>query len=165
MGQTTDTTSSTKFLDACAPEIKQIFEYWDSKRRGRRMPSREDIDPIEIPRLLPKVQLVDVEQDPLRFRYRLVGTEMVARRGSDPTGKEVGKAFYGSDPQRIIANYTYVVEHKTHQYSNTQFKEPRGWYVSLERIYLPLSEDDDLVNKILVLVIWSDRIYRTGGSE
>ena len=38
------------------------------------MPSRLDIDPVEIPALLPYVMLIDVVK-PLNFRYRLIGTE------------------------------------------------------------------------------------------
>lgn len=152
-----DATSSLEFLNGCAPEIAKIFRYWLSKGRNEQLPSRKDIDPVDIPDLLPKVQLVDVERNPLRFRYRLVGTELVERRGNDPTGKDVASAFYGADLQRVLENYTYVTDTQVFQYSNTKFQEPRGWYVSLERIYLPLSEDGETVDKILVLVIWSDK--------
>ena len=38
-----------------------------------RMPRRADIDPAEITRHLPGIQLIDVKRDPLDFVYRLVG--------------------------------------------------------------------------------------------
>ncbi|MBV5325778.1 MAG: PAS domain-containing protein [Rhodospirillaceae bacterium] len=36
------------FLEVCTPRIKRAYEYWDSKRNGRSMPSRAYIDPNEI---------------------------------------------------------------------------------------------------------------------
>jgi hypothetical protein len=153
--------SSMDFLKSCTPEIRSIYDYWDRKRQSRNMASRDDIDPIEIPELLPRIQLIDVEGAPVRFRYRLVGTELVTRRGFDPTGMEVDAAFYGADAQRVLSNYAYVTENKTHQYSRTVFEERRGWNVWLERIYLPLSQDGESVNMILVLVNWLDNQNET----
>ncbi len=53
--------------------------------RGRTLPSRWDIDPIEIPRLLPHIMLVDV-MGPSLYRYRLVGTEIATTMGVNATG-------------------------------------------------------------------------------
>jgi hypothetical protein len=53
--------------------------------RGRALPSRSDIDPIEIPRLLPHIMLVDV-MGPGLYRYRLVGTEIATAMGVNARG-------------------------------------------------------------------------------
>ena len=58
----------------CSPLVQEAWNYWNQKRGGRRMPSRKDIDPVEIPRLLSSTALVDVLRDPLDFRFRLLGT-------------------------------------------------------------------------------------------
>ena len=44
--------------------LVEFLEYWRGKCDGRAMPARADIDPLEIPRLLPYVYLVDVLDDP-----------------------------------------------------------------------------------------------------
>jgi hypothetical protein len=31
------------------PKVRRMYEYWLAKRAGRRMPSRSDIDPLELP--------------------------------------------------------------------------------------------------------------------
>ncbi|MBG06491.1 MAG: hypothetical protein CMM59_20710 [Rhodospirillaceae bacterium] len=51
---------SAEFIQSRNERIRGIYEYWDSKRQGRRMPSRADIDPVEIPEYLSNVILVDV---------------------------------------------------------------------------------------------------------
>lgn len=43
------------------------------KRGGRKMPTRDEIDPADIRDLPPNIVMVDIEQ-PFRVRYRLVGT-------------------------------------------------------------------------------------------
>lgn len=56
--------------------IDAAWSHWEKIRGARAMPSRADLDPIDIPRLLPFTILVDVLHDPLDFRYRLLGTEL-----------------------------------------------------------------------------------------
>lgn len=55
--------------------LRQLFAYWRSKRRGRAMPARADIDPTEIPWALAHIFLVDYAPAD-GFRYRLAGTDL-----------------------------------------------------------------------------------------
>ena len=77
------------------------FEYWMSKRAGRRMPSRSDIDPAEIADLLPNVILIDVKHDPLDFRYRLIGTVIDAHMKEPMTGRWMSSIPHQRAPSRI----------------------------------------------------------------
>ncbi|WP_340119620.1 PAS domain-containing protein [Pelagibius sp. 7325] len=57
------------------PALRRLFDYWRGKRRGRPMPAKDDIDPIEIPWSLTRIFLMDY--DPATgFRYRLAGSEI-----------------------------------------------------------------------------------------
>ena len=82
--------------------IRALYDYWDGKRGGRRMPARPDIDPLEFVPHLPGIMLVDVVADERRFVYRLVGTREVEARGEDPTGKSVVDKYFGSSPVTSI---------------------------------------------------------------
>jgi hypothetical protein len=99
-----------------APEgqrLRAIHAYWDGKRRGRLMPSRADIDPLELKPYLPQLVLLDVEGDPPRFRYRLVGAEVTrVRQGlvkSDPTGEFVDAVTHHQGTAAVLAHYRRVV--------------------------------------------------------
>src|SRR3546814_13207096 len=73
------------FLGRCHPDIRSIFDYWNGRRRGRRMPARGDFDPLlETPRLLPTLSLVDAHRPPFRPTSRLVGTTEVQNVGCAP---------------------------------------------------------------------------------
>lgn len=70
------------------PTLGALFRYWDAQRRGRKMPARQDIDPIAMgPKLLPHLMLCEVTEHGNKIRFRLVGTSLVKRLGFDPTGQ------------------------------------------------------------------------------
>ncbi len=71
-------------------DILSLLEsYWNSKCAAGSLPSRRDIDPSEIRRLLAHIALVDVAMDGGGFRYRLVGTRVVQQLAYDPTGRDL----------------------------------------------------------------------------
>ena len=55
---------------------------WEGLKRGRPFPSRQDIDPFVFQAWLPYISIVELQDDPFRVFYRLVGTE-VARFGQE----------------------------------------------------------------------------------
>jgi hypothetical protein len=61
------------------PFVIATFDYWTRKVRNRTTTARRDLDPCEIPSLLPWLILTDVSDNPLDFRYRLIGTQVVAQ--------------------------------------------------------------------------------------
>ena len=60
------------------PKLLRLAEYWLSKRAGRPMPTRADIDPLDIVWALPSIYLVDYERASGTYRYRLAGSEIEA---------------------------------------------------------------------------------------
>jgi hypothetical protein len=130
-----------------------MYAYWQRKRAGRSMPTRADIDPGEIRRLLPGVLLVDVVHrpgTPMDFIYRLVGTREVEMRGHDPTGKRVADAFYGQSADEVTECYRRVVEHGRPYLDDDCFHLPGQEWSPTASIYLPLSQDGRLVTMVLV---------------
>ena len=75
--------SAEEHLDQPGREnIRAFYEYWHSKRRGNQIPLRTEIDPLDIPKLLRNIFLVDIfDGPPVDYRYRLVGTEIVELDG------------------------------------------------------------------------------------
>src|SRR5271165_4002420 len=65
-----------------------LYAYWQAKRGARLMPARSDIDPADIPALLPYVMLIEKAGN--QFLYRLVGSGVVREVGHDATGTYVG---------------------------------------------------------------------------
>jgi hypothetical protein len=137
-------------IRAADPSIGAVAAYWRQKAGQRSMPSRADIDPLELKQYLPGIGLVDVVPDERRFVYRLAGTHQVAQRGNDPTGRSVIEAFYGTDLEEALAIYSYVVTHKRPFCYLGPYRAPDGLLEDEDLVFLPLSDNDQDVNMILV---------------
>ncbi len=144
--------STPDWLVDMPPEIEVLYRYWDEKRGRRRMPRRSDLDPADLTAYLPSILLVDVVQDDRLYVYRLVGTREVSMRGKDPTGKPVMDNTF-LDREQALRNYDQVVLSKApHVDATPTTSEDREW-LDMETIFLPLSEDDNEVDKILVYTV------------
>jgi hypothetical protein len=71
---------------------EELFAYWASLRRGVRLPTRRDLDPGAIKRLLPAVSLIDV-LDERDFRVRLAGTALYDVYGGETTGRRLAEVY------------------------------------------------------------------------
>jgi len=137
-------------IGACHKTVQAMYDYWLAKRGSRAMPARADIEPAEIKKLLPMMVLVDVTNDARRFVYRLVGTQEVSERGTDPTGKPVAEAFFGGSLEESLSCYEYVVRNRAPFCYRDPYAAPDGQVQNDDIVYLPLSDDGANVNMILV---------------
>ena len=67
--------------------VRQFLQLWQDAHVGGRAPGKDFLDPIRLRFLLGSLSLLEVQPEPLRFRYRLVGTDIVERLGHELTGK------------------------------------------------------------------------------
>jgi hypothetical protein len=133
--------------------LLQLHAYWRHKATGRPMPCRADLDPIEIPQLLPHVMLVDVLRSS-RYRYRLIGTENAREHGINATGCYLDEVLPGPEYQaHVIGLYDECLRFRRPLYSECLFLSP-GQQGELERhtkvLFLPLSDDGENINIVLV---------------
>lgn len=66
--------------------VRQFLQLWFDARANGEMPGKDFLDPLRLRFLLGSLSLLEVQPDPLRFRYRLVGTDIVQRLGHELTG-------------------------------------------------------------------------------
>jgi hypothetical protein len=62
--------------DARSEKLRELFAYWQALHRDGRPGPRTGFDPTEVPRLLSSLLLGDIEADPFRVFFRLVGTRV-----------------------------------------------------------------------------------------
>jgi hypothetical protein len=120
------------------------------------MPTRADIDPLEMRQWLPRLSLVDVSQDGRQFTYRLVGTQMVDLLGVNPTGRLVEAAWPEGLAESVVDGYRQVVETRKPVFCQQingwlEDQKPTAWAMRL-----PLSSDGEEVDMILAYL--SDNI-------
>jgi hypothetical protein len=129
--------------------LSALWAYWRDKRQDRAMPRRRDIDPAEIPRLLPHLQLVERAADG-RFRYRLTGTAVVEAYGQELTGAFVDEVI--PPHRRAVAERHYALAFDSGRpiFVRNKYTTPNGAELMVTRVILPLSEDGRAVNLLLM---------------
>lgn len=126
-----------------------VLTYWETRRGARHMPARRDMDPTDIPRVLPHLQLIE-PVPPDRFRYRLVGTAIVQTFGHDYTGRFLDELSLGSERINFFASKLGTVRDSGRPlFVRTQYISAKGVHFMANRLYVPLSENDRDVNMIL----------------
>ena len=141
--------------------VKLAHSYWVGAKRGRHMPARSDIDPLDLRVCLGWICMIEVvDGAPKRFRYRLDGSKLVETTGFDLTGKYVDQIE--SEDYRQIANFVYsrVVQSRAPLFlGSTEDWLQSGFY--MESVTLPLSEDGENVS-VLMEVICPAKTLRPG---
>jgi hypothetical protein len=140
------------------PSVGQFFDYWVAIAPPARLPGRQHVAPEQIPRLLSRIWMLDVYRDPLRYRYRLCGTEMVRSLGREVTGTWLDEVH-----PELIANpeprdrLRFAVE----QAAATWRRGPPLWmrdrrHRTIETCIVPLAADGVTVDKLLAFSVLFD---------
>ena len=124
-----------------SPRIHRLFSYWQNQQqsRGGMLPRRGDIAPDQLRDLLPNIMIVDVEREPLRFRYRLVGTRVVEYNGFEFTGRYLGEIGWPEE-QELFDSYAKVVETQRPFFGSLDWELVLGRMGRCEFVRLPLRE-------------------------
>jgi hypothetical protein len=124
-------------------------EYWRGKCGARPMPRRRDIDPTEIPRLLPNIQITELVDGGKRIRYRLAGTAIVEAYGAQLAGKYFDEVFSGERLHFIETNYRKMCGEKRPVMVRNRYHSARNVELICTRLIMPLSEDGETVTQCL----------------
>jgi hypothetical protein len=141
-------TSRTSFIDSnqvTSQRVERFQHYWRSKCANGPPPPRAVIDPFEIPRLLPYLVIAEIEPDPLRVRYRLVGTRVAEANGADYTNRYLDECDFAVEPlllecyRRLIATRAPIFAY--YEWNKSDWGRPRGAVGASETSFFPLSID------------------------
>ena len=140
----------------CDHRLRELYAYWRSRHPAEGvLPGRQHFDPVNVPKLLPWIWLVDVQRAPLRFKHRLVGTEQVRIIERDHTGKwldEVFPLFLNSPTYRQFVGAAERGE-IAYRRGKPQFHLSKE-YLSVERLLLPLARDGSTVDMLLAITVY-----------
>lgn len=143
------------------PVLTDLLAYWRSKKRFGHSPKRSEIDPIEIPALLPQVGLIDVEASPRRFRYRLIGTFMNTVFGNNLTGAYLDEGKEGPYAEFLQDLYSQAVDENRPILNESQFSYTGGRQLQIRRLILPLMHEAEPRVSMLLFA----NAFRTGTGD
>jgi hypothetical protein len=128
----------------------ELYAYWERKRGSRRMPSRADIDPADLKRILPSILIAKIDRE--RVRYTLVGTRCVAHAGMDYTGHYLDEIDFTCDFDTDWHEaYRVLMRERRPIFGivKTFLKDNR--VCELAEVLLPLSDDGETVTHCIAI--------------
>jgi hypothetical protein len=144
-------------------KLARFFDYWMLIKPATGLPGRQHFDPLDIPNIMPRVWMLDILREPLRYRYRLAGTKEVETLQREVTGQMFddvhphlrgdGEAFgrFDAIARRGVATYRYgrivALHHKKH--------------LNVENCMVPLARDGKTVDMIVACSV----LYQIDGRE
>lgn len=144
--------------DALRSEEQQWFHrFWrDFVAERARLPGRLDFDPVDLPSsLLPVMMQIDAERSddgPMRFRYRLVGTQTSQFYRRDPTGTYFEDVYTGEALAHFNGFYTKIAETRRPDFSeHVRLPWRHEHIVEYSRASYPLASDGWTVDRFVLI--------------
>lgn len=131
------------------PILGPAYAYWCGKCRNGALPRRRDIEPTEIPRLLPHLLITELVDGGARLRYRLAGTAVVAAYGSELTGKHCDEVCPPERRASIVAQYRLISERKQPLLLRHRYLSSNHVPLICHRLVMPLSDDGKTVSQFV----------------
>ena len=135
------------FSQLGSPRIPRFQSYWEARRGAHRTPLRSDLNPTELRELLPNIVILEVEQNPIRFRYRLVGTRVVEFNRQDFTGLYLGTIGWAEE-QQLVDTCSRVVSTQEPLYGFYSWTLKNGTIGKCEFGVFPFSHDGKTVTQL-----------------
>jgi hypothetical protein len=127
-----------------------LVNYWNALRGERSFPSREDIDPGAMKGILPHIMMTNIEHDPFRVFYRLVGTEVVRFAKFDFTGRYADALKFQDDVgEDWSVYYRDVVDARRPGVGLVHWTVAGGLRRWIEFVICPLSSDGKVIDRCI----------------
>lgn len=142
---------------ATSDVVLEGYRYWRAQRGRRAFPSRIDIRPADIKRVLPNLILAKVLDDGRDFQFRIVGQSIAAAHGLNPINWRVSELDKHADGFSAVVMRVYlsVYESGRPYASRGSLKHLDRDYRTFESIFLPLGPSDGVVDHLLVVAGFS----------
>ena len=140
------------------PLASRLYDYWCALAPPGRLPGRQDLVPEDIAALWSRLWMLDVFRDPLRYRYRLCGTEMVTSLGREVTGEwldEVHPSLIANPQSRERFRFMAETGGATWRRGVPLWtRDPK--HQLIETLIVPLAGDGQTVDKLLAVSVVFD---------
>lgn len=137
--------------------IRELHNYWLGKKGDGSFPYRSDLDPIiEIPKLLANVWLLDIQRPEMRFRYRLLGNDMVSAGALPKVGDFLDERPRVGNLDETLSAFRRVCEDKVPFWRQGKPHVLHDRFVSgIQLISLPLHTDvKDEVGMLMNMTVY-----------
>ncbi len=131
-------------------ELRELYGYWRSLHRRDRLPARVDVNPLDIPRLLKHIAILEVVGEAEDFVFALAGSRIEDVHGRALKGVSLQQLREAFEVSASMDTYVEAVRTREPQYQDANLKEFGKAYWACRRLILPLSSDGERVDALLM---------------
>lgn len=140
-----------------SPRVRRFHDYWQSKRAGRALPDRADIDPAELKPLLPYLIIAEVVEPSFRIRYRLIGTKVAQMSGLDFTGRYLDELVAADVEDHWLDHYREAHDSRAPVFGDTVVPTLHGDLFRYEFGIFPLTRGGETVAQFIAIEDYGER--------
>jgi hypothetical protein len=130
-------------------ELQRLLQLWEDRRDGAPVPQREAFSAEEFMSFGGRVVLIDVEPDPFRLRFRLLGTHVTIAVGRDATGRYLEDVYEPLYLGHLRRHFRRVIDEGRPLRTHGTMAHSLRPFVTAESIDMPLAGPDGTVTMIL----------------
>jgi hypothetical protein len=148
------------------PKIRKVHDYWMTKHHGSRLPSRGDLDPVDLADCLGGLMLLDVigvgiKQD---FAVRLAGQQVEEAFGRALRGQKLLEVFKEMADSDCFRRFRLAAITGEADFRSADLAGLGRPFVHYDRAMLPLSEDGNTISHLLCCYVFTHSVASpTGG--
>lgn len=147
----------------CHAKIRTAVDYWLSIHPESGLPGRQHFDPADLRDFLENIWIADTHWEPLRFRYRITGTQIVRYLGLEPTGEWFDELFPHFADTHTYRDLTIAaVDAEPHWRRGVPTVRKHLCFKTLEQVSLPLATDGQAVDMVLNLTLFLNKEDKSG---
>lgn len=135
-------------------DLDSALSYWRGKFHGDDIPCRDDIDLLDVPEILPQINLVDVVQQPdgsMRYRHRMEGVLLVDRFKRSSTGAWFDENYDPAHLAKQLLAYDDAAKSGNPNLARIRVVEDGLLEIDYTRLIMPLAENGGDVNMLIVV--------------
>ena len=129
------------------PKLKKLFDYWLLLKGDKKLPLRNDVNPIDLAFMLGWILLIEIHPDPnskenFRFRYRLSGAELDKISRCSLQGHWAHELNDNFQRQATIKAFQEAASTGKPNFYYVVLKKRGAKYLTYERVTLPLATSE-----------------------
>jgi hypothetical protein len=131
------------------PKLQALHAFWLQQRGGNLFATRSDFAFANLKIWLGHICLVEVAREPVRFRFRLIGTHVGELAGRDHTGRWLDSCFPSERLAAVLDPFYECLRRRAPVACAERYEAPNGDRSILEQLLLPCSADESAIDLIV----------------
>jgi hypothetical protein len=142
--------------------LQSLYDYWRALGvQAGGLPSVQSFDPLDLPKLLPNIWILEVAPDTHRFRMRLAGESINAVYGRNIGGHYFSDVFEPSEVEMVVARYTRALNEPAIVRAVGAVYSAAGRFSLGERAAFPMLGRSGFTDTMLGLTVYDERMVDT----